>query len=176
MFRYPIKEGYLERYRNNFLDIANMANAIEQCFAMMFKCVAGSYIINKYDVEIDLTLKPNVLFFVSHGIGNCMLYYSYWDDGYYTYIDGYSNVAAFLMDKMSKDHWSVLVIAFLIRHAIELSLKLILHSRTNVRVEKQKQYSKRKSHRLYKDLWEQVKSMVEYYATEKGYDLRLYIV
>lgn len=84
LFRYPIKDGYLNQYKDDFLDIVDMANSIDQCYSIIFKCVDVKHIPHKYDIGIDLSLKPNVLFFASHGIGNCMLYSSPWDEGEYS--------------------------------------------------------------------------------------------
>lgn len=173
LFRYPIKDGYLKQYKDDFLDIVDMANSIDQCYSIIYKCVDVKHIPLKYSDDIDLSLKPKVLFFASHGFGNCMLYTSPWDEGYYPHIQGYSNIAFFLLEKLDKNHWSFLTIAFLIRHAIELALKCMLLSRTETNVSEKVQRSKRRSHILYKDLWKSVKDMIEYYAKSMGYDLNV---
>ncbi|MDD6158395.1 MAG: hypothetical protein PUC52_03065 [bacterium] len=173
LFRYPIKDGYLNQYKDDFLDIVDMANSIDQCYSIIYKCVDVKHIPLKYSDDIDLSLKPKVLFFASHGFGNCMLYTSPWDEGYYPHIQGYSNIAFFLLEKLDKNHWSFLTIAFLIRHAIELALKCMLLSRTETNVSEKVQRSKRRSHILYKDLWKSVKDMIEYYAKSMGYDLNV---
>lgn len=144
LFRYPIKDGMLKEYSNDFLDIVDMANSIDQCFSIIFKCVNSKHIPLKYSNDIDLTIEPKVLYFASHGFGNCMLYSSPWDFGYYTQIKGYSEVAYFLVDKVDKNHWSFLPLAFLVRHAIELALKNLLWSRTEICVDKKTQNSKKK--------------------------------
>ena len=171
LFRYPIKNGYLNQFQNDFLDIVDMSNSIETCYSIIFKCVESKHSPLKYSANIDLTYQPKVLFFASHGIGNCMLYQSPWDPGYYSHIQGYSNIAYFLINKLQKNHWSFLPIAFLLRHAIELSLKYILISRTDVHVNEKIQRNKINSHILYKDLWKNVKDMIEYYANSSGEDL-----
>ncbi len=173
LFRYPIKDGMLKEYSNDFLDIVDMANSIDQCFSIIFKCVNSKHIPLKYSNDIDLTIEPKVLYFASHGFGNCMLYSSPWDFGYYTQIKGYSEVAYFLVDKVDKNHWSFLPLAFLVRHAIELALKNLLWSRTEICVDKKTQNSKKRSHIIYKDLWNSTKEMVEYYAKTMGYDLNV---
>lgn len=173
LFRYPIKDGYLEQYDDSFLDIVDMANAIDQCYSIIFKCVEKKYSPQKYATAIDLSLPPKVLVFASHGFGNCMLYSSPWDEGFYPHIKGYSDIAYFLLVRLSKSHWSFMPIAFLLRHAIELTLKCMLLSRTAVNVEESVQRRKRKSHILYKDLWVSVKPMIEHYAKEMGYDLNI---
>ena len=171
LFRYPIKDGYLSQYKDDFLDIVDMANSIDQCYSIIFKCVATKHSPQKYSADIDLAQKANVLFFASHGFGNCMLYTSPWDEGYYPHIQGYSEIAYFLLGKLDKNHWSFLPIAFLVRHAIELALKSMLLSRTETKVNEHIQNSKRRSHIIYQDLWKSVKDMVEYYAKSMGYDL-----
>ena len=173
LFRYPIFESYLEKHKRDFLDIVDIANSIDQCYSIMFKCTAKEYNPSKYANDIDLTLKPKVLFFASHGIGNCMLYDSPWDKGYYRHIEGYSEIAFFLLNHCTKSHWSFLPIAFLIRHAIELSLKLILITNTEVNVSKKIQKNKIRKHRIYSDLWMSVKDMIIYYADETGNDLKM---
>lgn len=171
LFRYPIKDGCLIQYKDDFLDIVDMANSIDQCYSIIFKCVQSKHTPLKYSNDIDLTLESRVLFFASHGYGNCMLYTSPWDEGYYPHIQGYSDIAYFLLNKLSKSHWSFLPIAFLIRHAIELALKCMLLSRTEINVSEKIQSRKRRSHTIHKDLWMSVKNMVEHYANEMGYDL-----
>ena len=166
LFRYPIKDGYLKHYNDDFLDIVDMANSIEQCYSIIYKCVTVTY-----SNSINLYLEPRVLFFASHGLGNCMLHTSQWDEGYYSQIKGYSNTAYFLLSQLDKNHWSFLPIAFLIRHAIELSLKCMLFSRTEINVSEKVQCNKRKSHIIYKVLWKSVKDMIEHYAKLMGADL-----
>ena len=171
LFRYPIKDGILSEYNNSFLDIVDMANSIDQCYAIMYKCVVQKFDPQKYAVDIDLTMKPEVLFFASHGIGNCMLYESPWDAGYRKHLEGYSNIAHFLLKKLDKNHLSFLIIAFLMRHSIELGLKNILVSRTEYCVDVKIQFSKKWKHSIYKDLWLTVKDMVEHYSEKNSYDL-----
>ena len=171
LFRYPIRDGYLGQFKNDFLDIVDMANTIDQCYMLIYLCVDSNSSSHRCSASIDLSLKPQVLFWATHGIGNCMLYSSPWDYGYYPHIRGYSDIAYFLVDKLTMSHWSFLPIAFLLRHAIELALKCMLLSRTQVCVDKKKQLCKRRSHLLYRDLWKSIRDMVEYYAKAMGYNL-----
>ena len=173
LFRYPIKDGCLIQYKDDFLNIADMANSIDQCYSIIFKCVQARHTPLKYSNDIDLTLESRVLFFATHGYGNCMLYSSPWDEGYYPHIQGYSDIAYFLLNKISKSHWSFLPIAFLVRHAIELALKSMLLSRTETNVSEIIQSRKKRSHIIYKDLWLSVKAMIEHYADSMGYDLNI---
>ena len=173
LFRYPIKDGYLNQFNDDFLDIAEMANTIDQCYSIIHRCVDAKHDPQRFATNIDLSLTPTALVFAAHGIGNCMLYTSPWDDGFYPQVQGFSNIAYFLLDKLPKDHWSFLPIAYLNRHAIELVLKRILLSRTSVNVCMQQQHHKRKSHCLYQDLWVSVKGMVTHYARANSYDLSM---
>lgn len=171
LFRYPIKDGFLSQYKDDFLDIYDMASSIDQCYSIIYKCVKAKHSPLKYANDIDLSIKPHVLFFAPNGFGNCMLFTSPWDDGYYPHIQGYSDIAYFLLDKLNKDHWSFMPIAFLIRHAIELSLKCMLLTRTDVKVSNQMQLRYKRSHIIYKELWLHVRNVIEHYAKEMGQDL-----
>ena len=173
LFRYPIREGYLSGFKDAFLDIVDMANGINQCYSIMYKCVPLNYNPLKYSAEIDLSTRADVLYFASHGIRNCMLYDSPFDAGYYPHIQGYSKLAYFLIDRMPKNHCFFLPIAFLIRHAIELGLKCILVSRVEHGVMLNIQKKNINSHNLYKKLWSVVKEPIKYYADISNYDLSL---
>lgn len=173
LFRYPIKDGYLKHYTENFLDIVDMSNSIDQCYSIIYKCVDVKHSPLKYANDIDLNIEARVLFFASHGFGNCMLYTSPWDEGYYRHIEGYSDIAYFLLEKIEKSHLGFIPIAFLIRHAIELALKYMLCSRTEFCVHQKEQRKYRRSHNLYKDLWKTVEEMTRHYANENGYDLNV---
>ena len=173
LFRYPIKDGYLNQYKDDFLDTVNMSIGIDQCYSIIFKCVNAKHTPQKYSSDIDLSIKPHVLFFATHGFGNCMLYTSPWDEGYYTHIQGYSDIAFYLLDKLPQNHCSFMAIAFLLRHAIELALKSMLFSRTSKNVSQKVQRSKEKSHIIYQDLWLSIKDMIEYYAQNNQYDLAI---
>ena len=48
LFRYPIKDGYLSQYNDEFLDIVDMANSISQCYSIIFKCVDSKHNPYKY--------------------------------------------------------------------------------------------------------------------------------
>lgn len=171
LFRYPIKDGALKEYNHRFLDVVDMANGLEQCYALLFACLPLKYDPQKYCENIDLTMDTKVVYFASGGIGNCMLYNSIWDEGYYSHIQGYSKCALILKETMPSNQWSLLTISYLLRHAIELVLKKILHSRTEVHVEISTITCVCRSHSIYKKLWKKVKFMVEHYAQKMGEDL-----
>lgn len=171
LFRYPIRDGYLSQYKNDFLDIVDMANGFEQCYSIIFKCLQKRFDPIKYEDNIDLSMSTNVLYFANNGLGNCMLYSSIWDDGYHTHISGYSNVVEKLLASLPKNQWSFFAIAFLIRHAIELSLKRCLLSRTQTCVEEKKQRNMIRKHNLYQKLWISIKPMIVHYALANRYDI-----
>ena len=160
LFRYPIRDGCLSQYHHHFLDIVDMTNSIDQCYSLLYKCVDNDKNPFKYSNDINLDLSPQVIFFASHGIGNCMLYNSVWDNAYMDHIEGYSEVAYYLKNFSNRNHLSFLPIVFLIRHAIELSLKSIMSSHTEYKSINQIKYNKLRSHNVYKDLWGSVKSEI----------------
>ena len=82
-------------------------------------------------------------------------------------IENLQDIACFLSDRLSKSHWSFIPIAFLLRHAIELTLKCMLLSRTAVNVEECVQRHKRKSHILYMILFHGNLSYVNYKTISK---------
>lgn len=168
LFRYPFRDGYFSKYTNEFLDIVAMANGFEQCYSILFKCVKEKYHPCKYAEDIDCFMSDEFLHFVNHGIGNCMLYDSPWCDGFHVQIEGYSSVAQFLFKRRKNDQWSFFPIAFLIRNAVELSLKRLLWSKNEFCVPEHIKNSKRRSHLLYKDLWKNIKPVVGHYANESN--------
>lgn len=171
LFRYPIKDGVLKEYDSRFLDVIDIANGLEQCYALLFACLPSKHNPQKYCEDIDLTMDTRVVYFASSGIGNCMLYNSIWDEGYYSHIQGYSKCALLLKKSMPSNQWSFFTIAYLMRHAIELVLKNILHSRTEVHVNISTIKGVRSSHSIYKKLWQKVRFMVQHYAEKMGEDL-----
>lgn len=173
LFRYPFKDDFLEKYKNSFLDVVDMANGFEQCYSILYKCVDTKHLPLKYQNDIDCSISTEFLHFSSHGIGNCQLYESPWSDGFYKQIEGYSNVAAFIFnhsDGLNKQ-FLFFPVAFLSRNAIELALKRLMAVRTEVSVPQRIQISKRNSHRLYKDLWINVKPIIKHYADASNEDL-----
>ena len=173
LFRYPFKDDFLDKYKNRFLDVVDMANGFEQCYSILYKCVDTKHLPLKYQNDIDCSMSTEFLHFSSHGIGNCQLYESPWSDGFYKQIEGYSNVAAFIFnhsDGLNKQSL-FFPVAFLSRNAIELALKRLLTVRTEVSVPLHIQISKRNSHRLYKDLWMNIKPIIKHYADASNEDL-----
>jgi hypothetical protein len=172
LFRYPFRDGYFSEYNNEFLDIVDIANGFEQCYSILFKCVEEKYHPLKYAEDIDYLISDEFLHFAEDGIGNCMLYDSPWGDGFHVQIEGYSAVAEFLFGRRKNNQWSFFPIAFLIRNAVELSLKRLLWSKNEFCVSEHIRNAKKRSHLLYKDLWKSIKPVIEHYANESNEDLK----
>jgi hypothetical protein len=62
---------------------------------------------------------------------------------------------------------------FLLRNALELCLKRIFYSRVENGISKGAFFSKRKSHKIKKDLWKNVRPVIQYYANEQGEELSI---
>jgi len=173
LFRYPFKDEFLSIYSDSFLDVVDMANGFEQCYSILFKCVAPNHDPSKYQADIDCAMSTKFLHFAPHGFGNCQLYESPWSDGFYKQIEGYSNVAAYIFSHPNGLPKAQLFfpVAFLLRNAIELSLKRLLYAKNECCVSDQIKRSKKNSHLLYKDLWKNVKPVIEHYAKANQEDL-----
>lgn len=171
LFRYPFKDDFLSQYKNDFLDILNMANRLIQCYSILTKCFLGH--IYK-DNEIDIAESPEFLSFASHGIGNCYLWDSPWGDGFHKQVVGYSKTGKFLFEKYreSKEGNYVYPIVFLLRNAIELALKRLMYVQTKFRIPDYRLNQIKNTHLLYKDLWAKIKPVLKYYASNNGQDLQ----
>jgi len=170
LFRFPFEDSFLEQYRNKFLDNVDVANNLFQAFALVRKCLVCG-VCNPED-EFDVSLEPKFLILASHGIGNCYLWQPISDEGFHTKVTGYLEVADFVfnLDKMSNEN-KVYPLMFLLRNALELCLKRLFYSRVNNGVPAHIFYAKKRSHLIKKDLWKNVKPIIEYYANEQGNDL-----
>ena len=170
LFRYPFKDDFLKQYNNDFLDICEMGNSLLNAYAILDKEYKGVADISIY--EIDTSLNYDFLIFASHGFGNCQLWESPWGDGFHKQVEGYSEVAEFIYEKYkqeSKDEY-IFPMLFLLRNAIELSLKRLLFAKVINGVEQKWIRKTRNSHSL-KELWGAVNVMVRNYANEHGEDL-----
>lgn len=173
LFRYPFKDDFMNLYANDFLDIVDMANGVEQCYSILFKCLDSSHDPMKYASEIDCSISTDFLHFATHGFGNCQLYESPWGDGFYKQVVGYSEAAEYIFSQDNKSNGQKLLfpIAFLLRNAIELSLKRLLFIRNDFRVSDHIKSTKKNSHLLYRDLWKHIKPIIEHYAKDNNEDL-----
>jgi len=173
MFRFPFEDEFLAQYRDKFLDNVAVANNMVQAFSIINKCLnCGTYDSNS-DFKGDW--EPKFLILASHGIGNCYLWEPISDNGFHTKITGYTAVADFIYykcDNMTLEE-RIYPLIFLLRNSIELCLKRLFHSSVDNGVPKHIFFSKRRSHLLKKDLWKNVRPMIEHYASESNEDLKV---
>lgn len=171
LFRYPFKDEFLKQFKNDFLDIVDMGNTFLNAYTILKKCFCGKE--DTSIIEIDVAMSADFLFFASHGFGNCYLWESSSGDGFHKQVVGYSAVAYFLFDKYLSDYKKnrIFPIIFLLRNAIELSLKRLLVSKVEQQIPEKKIRKIRNSHILYKELWLNEREMIIYYAKEHGEDI-----
>ena len=169
LFRYPFKDVFMEQYGDKALDICHMGNRLIYCYTTLNKMIFGGW----YDEELlDLEEEPSFISLANSGMHNCYLWNSPWDSGFHKQITGYSEVARCLFDKfkVSRDERLFYPIVFLMRNAIEMGLKRLLHMRVEQKVDDKVISGKRNSHKLYKDLWKSVKTMLQHYSEEDNQD------
>jgi hypothetical protein len=172
MFRFPFEDDFLSKYRDKFLDNADVANNLLQAFALVKKCIENG-IISKED-EFDDNLKPEFFVFASHGFGNCYLWQRISDEGFHVKVTGYSEVIDFIYKNQQISNKTKLYpLIFMFRNTIELCLKRLFYSRVDNGVPLKVFYSKRKSHYIKKDLWKNVKPVIVKYANDSGEDLEI---
>ena len=142
LFRFPFEDDFLSVYRDEFLDVVDMANSMLQAYGIIQKClqIPESERIDRFDPARS----TDFLQFASHGFGNCSLWESISGDGFHKQVLGHSLATEFLFYKT-------------IEHGVPRNIFL----------------SKRRSHLLYKELWKNVRPMIEYYAKAQGQDLEI---
>lgn len=170
LFRFPFEDDFLKQYRNLFLDNVDVANNLLQAFALIRKCL--EYGDCKPEDEFDSNLKPDFLILASHGIGNCYLWQPISDDGFHSKVTGYLSVADYIfnLDKINCEN-KVYPLMFLLRNGLELCLKRLFYSRVENGVALHIFQAKKRSHLIKKELWKNVRPVIEYYANEQGNDL-----
>lgn len=171
LFRYPFKDDFLKQYNNDFLDICEIGNSFLNAYAILNKEYKGVSDTSIY--EIDTSRNTDFLVFANHGYGNCQLWESPWGDGFHKQVEGYSEVAEFIYEKYKQEHNDAYIfpMLFLLRNAIELSLKRLLFAKVINGVEQKWIRKTRNSHSL-KELWTVVNTMVRNYANKHGEDLQ----
>lgn len=159
LFRYPLRDAFMNNYGNQSLDVSHMGNRLVYCYSTLNKMIFGKWY---EEDELDLEEKSEFMCLANSGIRNCYLWDSPWSDGFHKQITGYSEVAGFLFNRFKeyKDASLFYPIAFLMRNAIEIGLKRLLHMQTEVNVDESTIRRKHNSHLLYKDLWRAVKPMI----------------
>lgn len=172
MFRFPIEDDFLSKYRDKFLDNVDVANNLLQAFALVKKCIENG-IVSEED-EFDDNLKPKFFVFASHGFGNCYLWQRISDEGFHVKVIGYSEVIDFIYaNHQISNKTKLYPLIFMFRDTIELCLKRLFYSRVDNGVPLKVFYSKRKSHYIKKDLWKNVKPVIVKYADDSGEDLEV---
>lgn len=173
MFRFPFEDEFLTQYKNKFLDNVKVANNMVQAFSIINKCLkCGVY---DSDNEFEADREPEFLILAGNGMGNCYLWEPISDHGFHTKITGYTAVADFIYykcDNMTLEE-KLYPLIFLLRNSIELCLKRLFYSRVDNGIPSHIFFSKRRSHLLKKDLWNNVRTMIQYYATESNEDLKV---
>ena len=122
LFRFPFNDEFLDKYRNDFIDVVDTANSIVKAFDIVYKFKTREGEIN---CQCYNEVKPVFLSMSNHGIGNCSLWESAREGGFARKIEGYMDVADYLfyccpqIDMNAK----LYPIMFLVRNAVELGLK-----------------------------------------------------
>ena len=173
LFRFPFEDDFLSVYRDEFLDVVDMANSMLQAYGIIQKClqIPESERIDRFDPARS----SEFLQFANHGFGNCSLWESISGDGFHKQVLGYSLATEFLFyecNEISKED-KTFAILFLLRNLIELGLKRMFYKTIEHGVPRNIFLSKRRSHLLYKELWKNVRPMIEYYAKAQGQDLEI---
>ena len=171
LFRYPFKDDFLKEYGSDFLNICEMGNSFLNAYAILDMEYCGT--VDETIIDISTERSDKFLIFARHGFGNCYLWDSPWGDGFHKQVEGYSEVAEFIYSKYKeekKDEY-IFPMFFLLRNAVELSLKRLLYVNVTKGVEQKWIRKTRNTHSL-KELWNAVSRMVRSYANEHGEDLQ----
>ncbi|MBB1072300.1 hypothetical protein LMB63_10795 [Limosilactobacillus reuteri] len=171
VFRFPFDDEFLSKYRDKFLDNIQVANNLLQAFYLVKKCLEMGDIAE--EEEFNNTLKPEFFIFTSRSSENCYLWQSLLDEGFHVKIMGYTEVIDFIyqVDSISNED-KLYPLIFMFRNTIELCLKILFYSRVEKGVSKKAFKSKRKSHRIKKDLWKNVKDVIVNYLGVSDEELK----
>lgn len=162
-FRFPFEDEFLSKYRDGFLDNMQVTNNLLQAFSLVKKCLEMGVITE--EEKFDNTLKLEFFILTSRSYGNCYLWQSISDAGFYVKITGYTEAIDFIyQDESIINEDKLYPLIFMFRNTIELYLKILFYSRVEKGVSQKVFRSKRKSHRIKKDLWKNVKSMIANYS------------
>ncbi|WP_312101533.1 hypothetical protein [Pygmaiobacter massiliensis] len=174
MFRFPFDNGFLEKYRNKFLDNIKIANNLIYASNLVDKCIeCGTAMVGK----LYKTFVPDFFIFANHGIGNCYLWQGVSDSGFHTKVTGYTEVANYLFSEIDDENIAdyFFPLMFILRNTVELCLKRLFYTEVERGMNHKKFFSKRNSHLIKKDLWLNVKPIIIEYAngTEPGDQLNI---
>lgn len=171
MFRFPFGDKFLAKYRDKYLDNYAVAEKMAQAYSIIEKCINCGDNDSDYEFKVDLDLRFITL--ANHGIGNCYLRQSIFEDGFRTKIDGYIEVVDFIYYNCENIilEQKLYPLIFMLRNIIELCLKRIFYIKLDKGRKKKVSPSKGKSHCIKRDLWKNVRPTIEYYAKESNQDL-----
>ena len=127
-FVFPLRMIFcLFIYRDEFFDVADMANSMLQAYGIIQKClqIPESARIDGFDP----TRSSDFLQFTSYGLGNCSLWESLSGDGFHKQVLGYSLATEFLFYECNEilQQDKTFAILFLLRNLIELGIKRMLY-------------------------------------------------
>lgn len=171
IFRFPFDDEFLLKYRNKFLDNMQVTNNLLQAFSLVKRCLEMGVITE--EEKFDSTLRSEFFIFTSPSSGNCYLWQSISDVGFYVKIRGYTEAIDFIYQvKDIPNEDKLYPLMFMFRNTIELYLKILFYSRVEKGVSQKAFKSKRKSHRIKKDLWKNVKNMIVNYSDGSDEELK----
>ena len=172
MFRFPFDNGFLQQYRDEFLDTAAIANNLVQAFTLVKKCIEKGAVAT--DCEFDSSYSSEFLISANQGFGNCYLWQPISDDGFHVKVKGYMDVSEHIFHTPNVHLKSkVYPLIFMLRNTVELALKRVFYKNLDYGVSEKAFNSKRKSHLIKKDLWKNVKPILIQYAQAQNQDLSI---
>lgn len=167
-FRFPFNAAFLNQFRNKFLNNFGVVQNMFQAVALIEKCLnCGA---DDAKSKFDDRLVPQFFVFGKNGWGNCYLWQPWGDPGFYPKLAGCLGAADFLFHRCN----SILLknrmfpVLFLLRNALELSIKQLFSIRVEYFASCR---AKQGSHRLFRDLWKNVKPFLSRYAQDTSQDL-----
>ena len=166
-FRFPFSDEFISQYDQKILDVKSVINNILQAFSLVHKILERGSINDQ--VIFNDNLEPSFFVFADARIGNCYLRKDLFGKGFYSRIEGYTEVIDYIYNikEISLENKSYPLICML-RNDIELYLKCLLRYDVEQPIEiKGKRRTKERSHKIKKDLWKYVRPVLEYYGKEQ---------
>ncbi len=169
IFRYPFPNDFMEKYGDMFLNNRDIIKNMNQAYQIIMKYI--DYGIQDPEYKFSSKLKPEFLIEAQHGIGNCAIYQSKSDKGFYSKINGYSETAEFILkNEEITNEEKTYPLLFALRNTIELSLKRIINKQSGFLIDRKKFFRIRNSHKLKKDLWKNIYPILEEEAIRRLWD------
>lgn len=172
-FRFPFEEKFLINYKNKFIDIESVIKSLLQAKFLIDKCIDRNTIDNEFNSNLSTDF-----FSISHddSFYDCYLWQPdisnkeknteefYLRDiflnGCYTKIEGYTDAIDIIYDSQNiSKETKFYPLMFMFRNTIELCLKQLLCSFINYGIT-WKDFKKRRSHLIKKDLWNKLKPVL----------------